>query len=158
MTELTMRMASLSDAEGIWGLLRQVSADIPFRMEEEAEQESMLSEMMACCTSGLSPIVTDKQGKVVGALLARRDDLEWGLRNREAVHVAYAAVTPDLRGADVLARLFAALQGRNVSILASVKAGERQGLADGLGKLGFVHEATAGSGWGDLYQWTPAAA
>jgi len=158
MAELTQRMASLSDVQGIWGLLRQVSADIPFTLENELEQESLLSELMACCTSGLTPIAVDDEKGIVGALLARRDDLEWGLRNKPAIHVAYAAVEPSFRSAEVLEKLLGQVQAQKMEVLASVKSGEQLGFADALGKVGFTHEVKALSGWGDLYQWTPPAA
>lgn len=158
MSELTRRMASLSDLQGIWGLLRQVSADIPFKLEDELEQEVILSELMACCTSGLSPVLVDDQKGIVGALLARRDDFEWGFRNSEAIHVAYAAVAPGAREENVLPALLEQLQDRNVPLLASVKSGEQLGFASALGDLGFTHEVKAESGWGDLYQWNPPPA
>lgn len=155
MAELTRRMASLSDVQGIWGLLRQVAADIPFKLEDELEQESVLSELMACCTSGLSPVLVDDEKGIVGALLARRDQFEWGFRNGETIHVAYAAVAPAVREDKVLPALLGELQDRKVPLLASVKSGEQLGFAAVLGELGFVHEVEAESGWGDLYQWAP---
>lgn len=155
MAELTQRVASLSDVQGIWGLIRQVAGDIPFQVESEAEQESVLSELVACCTSGLSPILVDDEKGIVGALLARRDDFEWGFLNNEAIHVAYAAVAPSHRDQDVLSKLFSEVQGQKMQVLASVKSGEKLGLTDVLGTLGFAHEAKAESGWGDLYKWKP---
>lgn len=157
MAELTRRMASLSDVQGIWGLLRQVAGDVPFKVEDELEQESLLSEIVACCTSGLSPVLVDNEKGIVGALLARRDDFEWGFRNSEAIHVAYAAVAPAAREEKVLPTLLGELQGRKVPLFASVKSGEQLGLASALGELGFTHEVKALNGWGDLYQWTPPA-
>ncbi len=157
MAELTQRMAGMDDVQGLWGLLRQISADVPFALEDERAQESMLSELMACCTSGLTPVAVDDEKGIVAALLARRDDLEWGLRNNPAIHVSYVALAPDVRGGDLFAQLMAGLQQQKVAVLASVKAGEQQGLAQALGSLGFTHEVHAASGWGDLYQWTPPA-
>ncbi|QRG07565.1 hypothetical protein EZH22_03975 [Xanthobacter dioxanivorans] len=155
MSELTRRIASLSDVQGIWGLLRQVSAEVPFKMDDELEQESILSELMACCTSGLSPVLVDNEKGIVGALLARRDDFDWGFLHGEAIHVAYAAVAPGAREEKVLPALLGELQGRKVPLLASVKSGEQLGFAVALGELGFTHEVKAESGWGDLYQWSP---
>ncbi|MDQ0505258.1 hypothetical protein [Xanthobacter agilis] len=157
MAELTQRRASLADVQGIWGLLRQVSADVPFALDSELEQESILSELVACCTSGLTPIAVDNEKGIVGALLARRDDLEWGLRNNPAIHVAYAAMAPGFRDPDLFAQLLGAVTGQKVSVFASVKAGEQQGFATALSAQGFTHEITAANGWGDLYQWTPPA-
>ncbi|ABS65394.1 hypothetical protein Xaut_0135 [Xanthobacter versatilis] len=157
MAELTRRIASLSDVQGIWGLLRQVSSDVPFKVEDEREQESLLSELVACCTSGLSPVLVDNEKGIVGALLARRDDFEWCFRNSDAIHVAYAAVAPAVREDKVLPALLGELQGKKVPLLASVKSGEQLGFAAALGELGFTHEVKAESGWGDLYQWTPPA-
>ncbi len=157
MVELTQRAASLSDFKDIWGLMGRVAADVPFDFNSEAEQESVLSELMACCISGLSPIAIGEDKSVVGALLVRRDDFEWGLRNSKAVHVAYAAIAPDHRDNGVLQALVSEIQSRNVPVFASVKAGNQVGLADALQKLGFAHECMAANGWGDLYKWQPLA-
>ena len=157
MVELTQRAASLNDFKEIWGLMGRVAADVPFDFESEAEQESVLSELMACCISGLSPIAVGADKAVVGALLVRRDDFEWGLRNGDAVHVAYAAIAPEYRDNGVLQGLVSEVQSRKVPVFASVKAGNQYGLADALQKLGFAHECTAASGWGDLYKWQPPA-
>jgi hypothetical protein len=58
--DLTQRAASLEDLRDIWGLLQQVASDIPADLGSEATQENILTELMACCTSGLSPIAVDK--------------------------------------------------------------------------------------------------
>ena len=79
MADLKQRAAELNDLKGIWGLLRQTANDIPFDLESEANQENILTELMACCTSGLSPILLDENKAIIGALLVRRDDFEWGL-------------------------------------------------------------------------------
>ena len=79
MPDLKHRAAELADLKDIWGLLRQTANDIPFDLESEADQENVLTEIMACCTSGLSPIVLDENKAIVGALLVRRDDFDWGL-------------------------------------------------------------------------------
>lgn len=157
MGELTRRMASLEDVQGIWGLLRQIAADVPFQLDDEREQESLLSELVACCTSGLSPVAVDHDKGIVGVLLARRDDLEWGLRNNPAIHISYAALAPTVREGDVFAQLVSELQDQKVDVFASVKSGEQQGLAQALDALGFTHEIRALNGWGDLYQWSPVS-
>ncbi len=155
MVELAQRMASLGDLKDIWGLIRLVAADIPFEVENEAAQEGVLSELMACCASGLSAVAVGEDKAIIGALLVRRDDFEWGLRNSKAVHVSYAAVAPSHRDQGVLRALVAELQQRAVPVIASVKSGNQLGLADDLKQLGFAHAAAAASGWGDLYQWRP---
>ncbi len=155
MDELTQRAASLGDLKDIWDLLRQVAAGIPFDLESEAAQENMLTELMACCTSGLSPVAVGKDKTIVGALLVRRDDFEWGFRNGDAVHVSYAAIAPSHRDQGVLRALVAEIQERKVPVFASVKSGNQLGLADELKALGFAHECAAESGWGDLYRWQP---
>jgi hypothetical protein len=155
MTELTQRAASLNDFKDIWGLMGQVAADVPFDFASEAEQESVLSELMACCISGLSPIAIGEDYSVVGALLVRRDDFEWGLRNSDAVHVAYAAIAPNHRDNVILQALVSEIQSRKVPVFASVKAGNQYGLAGALQRLGFAHECAAANGWGNLYKWQP---
>jgi hypothetical protein len=155
MAELTQRTASLADLKDIWGLMRQVAADVPFDVASEVEQESLLSEIMACCTSGLSPVAVDDDKAVIGALLVRRDDFEWGFRNGKALRVSYAAVASDHRDQGVLRGLIAGVQERKVPVFASVKSGNQLRLADELQSLGFAHESAAASGWGDLYRWQP---
>lgn len=157
MSEVKQRAASLTDLKDVWGLVRENAGDIPFDAESEAAQESVLSELMRCCTSGLSPIALGEDKSVVGALLARRDDFEWGLRNANFIHVAYAAVAPGQRDKGLLKSLFAKVQEQKVPVLVSVKSGEKLGLADELKALGFEHECKAESGWGDLYKWQPPA-
>lgn len=157
MAELTQRAATLTDMKDIWGMLRQTAASIPLNLESEAAQENILTELMACCTSGLSPVAVGKDKEIVGALLVRRDDFEWGFRNGGAVHVSYAAIAPGHREQGVLRGLVEEVQGRKVPVFASVKSGNQIGLAEELEKLGFAHECTAASGWGDLYRWQPAS-
>lgn len=156
MAELKQRAASLGDFKDIWGLMGRVAADVPFDFKSECEQESILSEIMACCISGLSPIAVGEDKAIVGVLLVRRDDFEWGFRNGDAIHVSYAAIAPDHRDEGVLQALVAEIQQRKVPVFASVKAGNQFGLADELKKLGFAHECAATSGWGDLYKWQPS--
>jgi hypothetical protein len=157
MADLKRPAAALSDMKNIWGLLRETASDIPFDLESEANQESVLTELMACCTSGLSPIILDENKAVIGALLARRDDFDWGFRNGDAVHVSYAAIAPNHRDQGVLASLLTEIQGKKVPVLASVKKGNHLGFADELKKLGFVLECTAANGWGELYKWQPSS-
>ncbi len=156
MAQLTQRAASLGDLKDIWGLMRQVATDIPFDLESEAAQENILSELMACCTSGLSPVAVGDDKAIIGALLVRRDDFEWGFRNSDAVHVSYAAVAPSHRDQGVVRALVTEIQQRKVPVFASVKNGNQLGLAGELETLGFARECTATSGWGDLYKWQPS--
>jgi hypothetical protein len=137
--------------------MREAAPDIPFDLTNESAQESVLSELMACCTSGLSPVVIGEDKTIVGALLVRRDDFEWGFRNGQAVHVSYAAIAAAHRDQGLLGSLVAGIKERRVPIFASVKSGDKLGLADQLKQLGFAHECTAASGWGDLYKWQPSA-
>lgn len=155
MAEMAQRAASLADLKDIWGLMKQVAGDIPFDLETEAAQESLLTEIMSCCTSGLSPVALDEDRSVVGALLVRRDDFEWGFRNSDAIHLSYAAIASSCKDNGVLASLIAKIQEQKVPIFASVKSGNKFALADELVKRGFAHECRAASGWGDLYKWRP---
>jgi len=158
MAGLTQRAASLGDVKDIWGLMRQVAPDIPFDLASETAQANMLTEVMACCTSGLSPVAVSEDNAIVGALLVRRDDFEWGFRNSDAVHVSYAAIAPGHRDQGVLQALVTEVQDRKVPVFASVKNGNQLALADELEKLGFVRECVAANGWGELYKWQPAPA
>lgn len=157
MAQMTQRTASLGDLRAIWGLMRQVARDIPFDVENEAGQENMLTEVMMCCTSGLSPVAIGEDKAVVGALLVRRDDFDWGFRNGDAVRIACAAIAPGYRGQGLLQSLVAEVQDRKVPIFVSIKNGDLFGLAGELEKLGFVRERAAENGRGELYKWQLAA-
>jgi ribosomal protein S18 acetylase RimI-like enzyme len=156
MVELTQRTASLGDLKGIWGLLKQVAADIPFELESEAAQESVLSELMVCCTSGLSPVVIGEDKEIVGAALVRRDDFQWGFRNGAAVQMSYAEIAPAYRDQGVLRAFVDAVQKRKVPVFVRVRSGNQFGLADGFKELGFTLDAAAANDSGDLYKWQPS--
>jgi ribosomal protein S18 acetylase RimI-like enzyme len=157
MAELTQRPASLGDLKGIWGLMRLVAADIPVELESEAAQESALSELMMACTSGLSPVAFGEDKTVVGAVLVKRDEFDWGLRNGGSVQMSYAAIAPDYREQGVLRALVGEIQQRGVPVIARVRNGEKLGLAEGLKALGFTHDAAAANEGGDVYKWQPPA-
>jgi hypothetical protein len=158
MAEFVKRTAELTDLKNIWNLIRDVAAEVPFDLANERAQQSILSELMCCCTSGLSLVAVAPDKSIVGAVMARRDDLEWCVANNNVAHIIYAAVAPSAKGNGVLKGLVSRVQDSKVPVYASVKSGELLGLADQLKELGFAHELTAVSGWGDLYRWEPPAA
>jgi hypothetical protein len=153
MGALKRRTADLGDIKEIWELVKAAAEDMAFDAANPAAQEAMLSQIMVCCTSGLSPLAVADSGGLVGALLVRRDELEWGLRNSPAVHVAAAAARRE-GGEGALAALFGELQAAEAPVFVSVRKGDRLGLDVLLRERGFAHEASAESGWGDLYAWS----
>ncbi|MBO0750694.1 MAG: hypothetical protein J2P53_01175 [Bradyrhizobiaceae bacterium] len=157
MTELVQRTAELGDLKNIWNLMREVAAEVPFDLTDEKAQQSVLSELMRCCTSGISLVALDPGKAIVGAVMARRDDLEWGFRNGNVPHIIYVAVAPSAKGNGVLKGLVSGVQDARLPVYASVKSGEQIGLANELKELGFALECTAANGWGDLYRWQPPA-
>lgn len=135
--------------------MRQTAADIPCSIESESDQERALTEIMKCCTAELSPVVFDANRNVVGALLARRDELDWGLRNAETINVSMATVSASHRAQGVFKMLIEAILKRNAPVCVEVKAGEAQGLAAELKGCGFsLAKAEEGA---ELYKWEPAA-
>jgi hypothetical protein len=157
MAEVVQRTAELTDLKDIWNLLREVAGDVPFDLANEKAQQNVLTELMCCCTSGLSLVAVGPDKAIVGAVMARRDDLEWGVRNGNVAHIIYAAVAPSAKGNGLLKGLVTGVQDGKVPVYASVKSGEQFGLADQLKELGFALECTAVNGWGDLYRWQPPA-
>jgi GNAT superfamily N-acetyltransferase len=153
--DLAHRIALLDDMKDLWALVRRTAADIPCSLESESDQEYALTEIMKCCTAEFSPVVVDAKRNVVGAMLARRDELDWGLRNVETINVALAAVSADHREQGVFKMLIEAILKRNAPVYIEVKAGEAQGLATELKGSGFsLAKAEEGS---ELYKWEPAA-
>jgi hypothetical protein len=158
MAELKQRTAELTDLKNVWNLIREVAAEVPFDLADDKAQQSVLSELVRCCTSGISLLAVGPDKSIVGAVMARRDDLEWCVGNNNVAHIIYAAVAPSAKGNGVLKGLVSGVQNGKVPVYASVKSGETLGLADQLKELGFAHSFTAVNGWGDLYRWEPPAA
>lgn len=156
MSEVAKRAASLEDIEAIWGLMRQSASDIPFDVESEGEQERILTEGMVCCIAGMSPLVVDDRKEIVRALLAKRDELDWGLRNTETINVSFAAVAPSHRDQGILKMLVEEIIKRNARVYLGVKMGDKQGLAAELEKSGFARQSEDTSGRGELYKWEPS--
>jgi GNAT superfamily N-acetyltransferase len=152
--DLTHRSASLDDMRDLWILMRDVAADIPYSIESESDQERALTEIMECCTGEFSPLVVDDKATVVGALLAKRDLLDWGLRNTESINVSLAAVSSSHRGQGVFKMLLEQIMKRNAPVFIGVKSGDNQGLVGELKGCGFSL-ANAGE-QGELYKWEPA--
>jgi hypothetical protein len=139
----------------LWALMRLTAADIPCPIESESDQERALTEIMKCCTAEFSPVILDAKRNVVGALLARRDELDWGLRNTETLNVSLAAVSADHRGSGAFKVLIEAILKRNAPVYVEVKAGEGQGLATELKGCGFALSKSEDGA--ELYKWEPAA-
>lgn len=156
MSELAHRNASLSDLKGIWDLMRETAADVPVPVEGESDQERALTELMACCTTEYSPVVVDGKKNIVGALLAKRDLLDWGLRNVETINVSLAAVAPSYRDQGVFKILFDEITKCNAPVYIGVKAGEGQGLVAQLKASGFTLANTSADS--ETYKWEPAPA
>jgi hypothetical protein len=149
------RIASLDDMGELWALLRRTAADIPCSIEDQSAQERALTEIMKCCTAEFSPLVLDDKRNVVGALLARRDELDWGLSNKESINVSLAAVSSSHRDRGVLKLLIEQIVKRNAPIFIEVKAGDAQGLATELKGCGFsLAKAETDA---ELYKWEPPA-
>jgi hypothetical protein len=115
----------------------------------------MLSEIMVGCSSELSPVAVGKDKAILGAVLAHRDENEWGLWNGNVIHVTHAAIDPSQKDQGLLPALFADLQAKKLPIHVSVKAGNTA-FADEIKKLGFEVAVTAAGG--ELYVWDPPAA
>lgn len=155
MSEFTQRTVVIQDMQALWGLVRGAAADIPFPIQSEAEQERALSEIMACCASNESRVALDANGVVIGALLARRDQLDWGLFNGGAVNIAAIVVAAEYRDKGVGKALLEALIGAGGTLYINVKPTETQGLAAIVKELGF---ASPGEGApSDLYKFEPPA-
>lgn len=152
---LSQKTASLSDIKDIWGLTRQSAADIPALIESEADQERALTAIMECCTAELSPIVVDEKKEIVGVLLAKRDQFDWGFRNMETLNVSLAAVSSAYRDKDIFKLLLEGVTKKAAPVFISVKAGDGQGLTDELKRFGFQLENTGANS--ELYKWEAPA-
>jgi len=131
--DLKQRAAELNDLKTS-GFAKADSERHPFDLESEADQENVLTEIMACCTSGLSPIVLDENKAIVGALLVRRMISIGGL----GTVTQFVYPMPRSHQPIAISVLFNAYgnPGTQSSVLCSVKNGNHLGSRTSLKKLG----------------------
>ncbi len=156
LSEFTHRNASLRDMGALWALVRHAASDIPCSIESESDQERALTEIMKCCTAELSLVALDADRNLVGAVLARRDELDWGLRDKVTINVSLAAVSAACRDENLFKTLIDELRKRNAPIYIVAKPGEAQGLGDALKGSGF--SLVQSDECGELFKWEPAPA
>lgn len=155
MSELVHREASLYDIEEIWGLLRDVAADISLSLASDAEQELALTRVMQCLSDERSWVVLGPEKKILGVLLAQRDLLDLALAKKETINVCMVAVAQTPLRAEVLSLLLKSVVSRGAPIYASVSTADTQGLADALKGNGFAQLQSEGKA--DIYKWEPPA-
>ena len=71
-----------------------------------------MTEIMKCCTAELSLVALDADRNLVGAVLARRDELDWGLRDKVTINVSLAAVSAACRDENLFKTLIDELRKR----------------------------------------------
>jgi hypothetical protein len=154
-SELVHRGASLSDIEDIWGLLRDVAADISLPLASDAEQELALTRIMQCLSDECSTVVVGPENNILGVLLAQRDLLDLALARKETINVCIVAVSQTPLRREVLSLLLESLVSRGASVYAGVASSDTQGLADALKENGFTQLQSEGNA--DIYKWEAPA-
>ena len=155
MSELVHREASLADIGDIWGLLREVAAEISLPLTSDADQEHALTRIMQCLSDACSTIVIGPDRKVQGALLAQRDLLDLALAKKETINVCFVAASPSPQRQEVLKLLLGSLISRGAPAYVAVATSDTQGLADALKEHGFTQLPSQGNA--DIYRLEPPA-
>ena len=155
MSELIQRAASLADMGDIWGLLREVAAEISLPLSTDAEQELALTRIMQCLSDECSTIVIGPDKKVQGVLLAQRDLLDLALAKKETINVCFVAVSQTPERGEVLKLLLGSLVSRGAAAYVAVATSDTQGLADALKEQGFTQLPSEGNA--DIYRLEPPA-
>ena len=102
MSELVHRGTSIFDMGEIWGLLREVAAEISLPLASAADQEHALTRIMQCLSDECSTIVIGPDRKIQGVLLAQRDLLDLALAKKETINVCFVAVSQTPERQEVL--------------------------------------------------------
>ena len=89
---LEYRVANSDDATGILAVLQEVASEVPVSLHSPERQETIQSIIAECCSSGESWVAVDKDGTVVGFVLAKPDRLERFLHENQAVSLRYIGV------------------------------------------------------------------
>ena len=155
MSELVHRAASLYDIEEIWGLARDVAADISLPLASDAEQERALTRIMQCLSDERSWVVVGPEKKILGALLAQRDLLDLALAKKETINVCMVAVAQSPLRAEALNLLLKPLVSQGAPVYVGVSTADAQGLADALKENGFTPLRSEGGA--DIFKWEPPA-
>ena len=134
MSELAYRPAVIGDAADIHSLLLSHAADIPLAVETLEQEEALYAAIRKIVVFAQS-WVADHGGTIVGAVLVDSAEVgrHWG--ENELLNLRYAA------GA-ALDELIGKVVERAVPIVATVKDGNRSGLADRLERAGFQRSET----------------
>jgi hypothetical protein len=154
-SELVHREASLVDIEEIWGLLRDVAADISLPLASDAEQELALTRIMQCLSDERSTVVVGPEKNILGVLLAQRDLLDLALAKKETINVCMVAVPQTPLRREVLDLLLKSLISRGAPVYVGVSGADSQGLADALKENGFAQLQSEDKA--DIYKWEPPA-
>lgn len=156
MSELIHKEASLYDIEEIWGLLKDVAADMSLPLASAEEQERALTRVMQCLSDERSWVVRGPERKILGALLAQRDLLDLAIAKKETINVCMVAVSQTPQRREVLNLLLGSLTSRGVPAYVVVATADTQGLGDALKEAGFTQLQSEGNA--DIYKWEPPAA
>ncbi len=134
MSELAYRPAVIGDAADIHSLLLSYAADIPLAVETLEQEEALYAAIRKIIVFAQSWVAEDG-GAIVGAVLVDSAEVgrHWG--ENELLNLRYAA------GA-ALDELIGKVVERAVPIVATVKDGNRSGLADRLERAGFQRSET----------------
>jgi hypothetical protein len=129
MSEVAYRPAVIGDAADIHALLLAVAGDIPLAVESLEQEEALYAAVRKMLGVGQSWVAVTGE-TVVGFVLVDSAEVgrHWG--ESELLNLRYA-------GGERLDELIGKVLERNVSITASVRDANRNGLAERLKKFGF---------------------
>jgi predicted N-acetyltransferase YhbS len=134
---MDLRMAVSRDAPQINGLLEEVASEIPLLLNTDERQDAVASSVSKWLAFSKSLVAIDDGGSIIGFVLVRPDELERVKNGNDALHLAYAAVAHNQRGARVFAALMQHAMRRRVPITAVVKSANLSGMSARLMQMGF---------------------
>jgi hypothetical protein len=129
MTGPVLRPAAIGDAADIHALLLRLAAEIPVTVETLEQEEALYAAVRKISAFGQSWVALDGE-RVVGVVLVDSAEVgrHWG--ENELLNLRYA-------GGEMLDELIGKVVERNVRITATVRDGNRTGLAECFERLGF---------------------
>jgi predicted N-acetyltransferase YhbS len=134
---MDLRIAVSGDVPQIVGLLEKVASEIPLPLDTDERRDAVASSVSQWLALSESLAAIDHGGSIIGFVLVRPDELERFMRDNDALHLAYAAVAHNQRGAGVFAALMQQAKRRQVPITAVVKSANRSGMSARLMRMGF---------------------
>jgi ribosomal protein S18 acetylase RimI-like enzyme len=135
--EFIYRIATRSDAPGIFAVLKAVADEIPVFLDTKERLSALRMLSNHCLSANESVVALGSSDDIVGFILVAPDELERFQLENDALHLHYAGVKKEQRRRGIFRALVAKVVERGAPLTATVKNANQSQMASRLEALGF---------------------